>query len=158
MPHITQPERSCLGCLAVKQRRKEKVTSETLLLVALNLSSAKTSYLTRRATFFRRDQLLHEALVLDFPPILLPALLESIPLIGANHLEGLAATGGLLVSLHYGPYSTLLIWRLAQATCGGILNDLTVLMRTTVTGQYILSPAKLDAWQSVGYGHAHALR
>jgi lauroyl/myristoyl acyltransferase len=71
--------------------------------------------------------------------------------VGADQLAAIDATRGIvLVSLHYGLYSSMLIWWLAQATARNLFKRLTVLMRSNATGQYLLSSRRIEQFEAVG--------
>lgn len=117
----------------------------------LALAPEVAAFYARRCLLFRRDQLLHEALVLDLAPDRIPAILDSMVAVGLDQLQLLPpGQGRVLVSLHYSLYSSLLIWWLAQATARGLFKSLTVLFRSNDVGQYMLSEQRIAEFERAG--------
>jgi hypothetical protein len=138
-----------LPLIEMEQTAEQRAAEAMGKWLALGQSAA--GYYARRSLLYQREVRLHEALVLSMPPAHIPEILDEMKVMGfpppfdveGNH-------GVLLVSLHYNLYSSLLIWWLARATVQGHFNSLTVLMRSTDTGQYFLSDQRIAEFESVG--------
>jgi hypothetical protein len=154
----------CLGCpgpsLGRRLGRGSPITrieqsaeqrAAAALSCYLGVGQAAAAYYARRCILFHRDQVLHEALVLDLPAHRIPDILSSVKAVGADQLATLDPSRGIvLVSLHYGLYSSMLIWWLAQATARKLFKKLTVLMRSNPTGQYLVSSRRLEDFEAAG--------
>lgn len=133
------------GEAAVLSRTRSSLAS------SLGLGRLASSRLATECLLYHRERVLHEVLALDLPATRIPAVLDSVSAIGEEALRSLdPRRGTLLVSLHYGMYSSLLIWWLARAAAQGAFQRLTVLMRATTTGQYRLAESRTAEFEEAG--------
>jgi hypothetical protein len=142
---------AALGSPLTEAEQAAELRARLALGECLDLAPAPAAYYGRRCLLFHRDACLHEALALDLPGAHVPELLEFVSVIGLEHLSWLDPSRGiLLLSLHYGPYSSLLVWWLAAATARGSFEKLTVLLRSTGAGQYQVSEQRLAEFEAAG--------
>jgi hypothetical protein len=84
----------------------------------------------------------HEVLVLRTPPELLRVLVDEVAVDGTRVAPD--GRGLLVVSLHYGPYTTLLALALARAASNGLLPPPTFLLDRGRDPQLTLSPERIE--------------
>lgn len=117
----------------------------------LGVSDAAAAYYARRCLLCHRELFLHELLALDMPSESLAELVETVDVVGERELGLLDLRRGVvLVTLHYGLYSSLLLWWLARAVVRGLLDGLTILIRTTAAGQYMIADSRLAEFEAQG--------
>ena len=142
---------AALGFPLTQLEQSAEQRAAAALSCYLGVGQAAAAYYARRCILFHRDRVLHEALVLDLPAHRIPDILSSVKAVGADQLATLDPNRGIvLVSLHYGLYSSMLIWWLAQATASNLFKKLTVLMRSNPTGQYVVSARRLEDFEAAG--------
>jgi hypothetical protein len=142
---------AALGFPLTRIEQSAEQRAAATLSCYLGIRQAAAAYYARRCILFHRDQVLHEVLGLDLPARRMPEILSSATAVGVDQLATLDPSRGIvLVSLHYGLYSSVLIWWLAQATVNNLFKRLTVLVRSNPTGQYVASSRRLKDLQAAG--------
>lgn len=126
--------------------------AEAALRRSIGLEPAPAAYQARRCLLFRREHLIHESFVLDMDLRRMPQILDSVAVIGLEHLLSVdQGRGLLLVSLHYSLYSSVLVQWLARAAARGVLGRrLTVLLRSGYTGYGLPPEGRLEAAERAG--------
>ncbi|HEX7082519.1 MAG TPA: hypothetical protein VF186_00205 [Gaiellaceae bacterium] len=93
----------------------------------------------RRCLLLQRDRRVHEVLALRARPALLRRLVDGVAVDGLDAAAS-SRSGLLLVSLHYGPYTTLLWLALARAASARLLPPPTFLLDRTLDPCLALPP------------------
>jgi lauroyl/myristoyl acyltransferase len=119
----------------------------------LGLDSDDANRQGRRYVFQRRERCFHEALALDLPADRLRALLDAAPVRGAEHLQAAPRDAGLLLlSLHYGAYSSLLCLSLARAAGRRVLPPLTIVLNSGAAGALGFPERRASELEAAGLG------
>ncbi|HEV2126886.1 MAG TPA: hypothetical protein VGW38_29395, partial [Chloroflexota bacterium] len=91
----------------------------------IGLDSPSASKQGKRFVYLRREHLLHETLLLQPPPLQLHHILDSLRVVGQEHLSrpasmpGGSTSGRLLLSFHYSLVTSLLsLWLMREVVRG----------------------------------------
>ena len=129
-----------------------RARAETRLRECLGLDSATARRIATRCILFQRDRRLHETLVLQADPLELRSILDSVEFEGIDRLER-SQRGRLLVSFHYGPYSSLLWLALAHAAAAKRIRPVTFALNHQLDPNLVMSPSRWDVLATHGVLH-----
>jgi lauroyl/myristoyl acyltransferase len=108
-----------------------------------DLGSAEAEAVALRCVLFGRDRRLHETLALMAEPASLRSIVNAVEIEGIDRLES-NSRGRLLVTFHYGPYSSLLWLALARAAAAKRIPPVTFLLNRQLDPNLVIPRDRWD--------------
>jgi len=115
----------------------------TRLRDSFGLDDEDAEFLARRCVLFQRDRRLHETLLLRAEPRQLRSIVDDVEIEGIDRLEG-GHRGRLILTFHYGPYSSLLWLALARAAAARRLPPVTFVLNRQLDPNLVMSRDRWD--------------
>jgi len=126
---------------ALEQSALDRAASR--LRDCFGLDSVDAQRIARQCVLFQRDRRVHETLLLQADPLQLRSIVDSVQIDGFDRLES-GPRGRLILTFHYGPYSSLLWLALVRDAARGRIPPVTFTLNRQLDPNLVMTRDRWD--------------